>query len=65
MKAADQALLTSRERYNAGAATLVELAQARATQVQAASAMVNARYNLVLQGTVMDYYTGGLAIPTS
>ncbi|MFN8670370.1 MAG: TolC family protein [Gemmatimonadaceae bacterium] len=65
VKAADQALLTSRERYNAGAATLVELAQARATQVQAASAMVNARYNLVLQGTVMDYYTGGLAIPTS
>lgn len=63
VKAADQALLTSRERYNAGAATLVELAQARATQVQAASALVNARYNLVLQGTVMDYYTGALAVP--
>lgn len=63
MRAADQALLTSRERYNAGAATLVELAQARATQVQAASAMISARYNLVLQGTVIDYYTGALTVP--
>jgi len=63
VRAADQALLTSRERYNAGAATLVELAQARATQVQAASAMISARYNLVLQGTVIDYYTGALTVP--
>lgn len=63
VRAADQALTASNERYNAGAATLVELAQARATQVQAASALVNARYNLVLQGTVMDYYTGSLTAP--
>lgn len=63
VRAADQALTTSRERYNAGAATLVELAQARAIQVQAASALVNARYNLVLQGTVIDYYTGALPVP--
>lgn len=65
VRAADQALTTSRERYNAGAATLVELAQARAVQVQAASALVNARYNLVLQGTVIDYYTGALPVPKS
>lgn len=65
VRAADQALTTSRERYNAGAATLVELAQARAVQVQAASALVNARYNLVLQGTVIDYYTGALPVPRS
>lgn len=63
VRAAEQALTASQERYNAGAATLVELAQARATQVQAASALVTARYNLVLQGTVMDYYTGSLAAP--
>ncbi len=63
VRAADQALTASQERYNAGAATLVEVSQARATQVQAASALVNARYNLVLQGTVMDYYTGSLTAP--
>jgi hypothetical protein len=31
--------------------------QARAQQVQAASAVLSARYNLVLQQSVMAYYT--------
>jgi hypothetical protein len=44
----------------AWAATLVELTGARAQAVQAASAVSTAKYNLVLQQTVMDYYTGAL-----
>jgi outer membrane protein len=60
VRAAEQALQASQERYTAGASTLVELTQARATQVQAASTLVFARYNLQFQRTLMDYYTGDL-----
>jgi outer membrane protein len=59
-RAADLAVSATQERYRVGAATLVELTQARATQVQAASAAVNARYNLVFQQALMSYYTGEL-----
>ncbi|HEU0055095.1 MAG TPA: TolC family protein [Longimicrobium sp.] len=59
-RAADQALDATRERYQAGAGTLVELTQARATQVEAASALVAARYNLVFQRTLISYYVGEL-----
>jgi len=59
-KAAELALQTSTERYRVGAATLLEVTQARATQVQAASAVVSARYNLVLQRTLISYYVGDL-----
>ena len=59
-KAASLAVTTSQERYRVGAATLVEITQARASQVQAASALVNARYNLVFQQALMSYYTGEL-----
>jgi hypothetical protein len=38
----------------------VELANARTVQVQAASALVSARYNLVLQQTVLAYYVGDI-----
>jgi outer membrane protein len=58
--AADQALAATRERYRVGAATLVELTQSQAAQVQAASALVNARYALVFQQSLMSYYTGEL-----
>jgi outer membrane protein TolC len=51
---------TAQKRYEAGAGTLVELAQARATRVQAASAVITARYTLVFQATLMPYYTGEL-----
>jgi outer membrane protein TolC len=47
-------------RYQVGAATLLEVTQARAQQVQAASALATARNNLVLQQSVMSYYTGEL-----
>lgn len=60
VKAAELALQASQDRYSAGASTLVELTQARATQVQAASALVTARYNLQFQRTLMDYYVGDL-----
>ena len=59
-RAADLALQTVQQRYQAGAATLVELSQARASQVQAASSLVSARYNLLFQRTLADYYLGEL-----
>ena len=57
-RAADLSLRTSQERYEAGAATFVELAQTRATRVQAASALVSGRYNLLFQRVLVDYYVG-------
>ena len=60
LTASNLAVTTSQQRYNAGAGTLVELTQARAAQVQAASATVNARYSLVFQQALMSYYTGEL-----
>ncbi len=60
LKAAELALEATRERYQAGVSTMVEVTQARAAQVQAASAVVNARYSLALQRTLIDYYTGDL-----
>jgi outer membrane protein len=60
LKASDLAVTTSQQRYQAGAGTLVELTQARAAQVQAASAVVSARYGLVFQRALMSYYTGEL-----
>ena len=60
LAAATQSVTMTQQRYQAGAATLVEVTQARAQQVQAASAVATARNNLVLQQTVMAYYTGAL-----
>ena len=57
-RAAELALSTSQQRYESGAATLVELAQARASSVQGASAVVSGRYNLLFQRVMMDYYVG-------
>ena len=59
-KAASLAVATTQQRYQVGAATLVELTQARATQVQAQSAFINARNNLVFQQSLMSYFTGEL-----
>jgi len=61
LRAAQLALETSQQRYNVGAATLVELTQARAAQVRAAGDLVNARYGLVFQARLMEYYQGVLA----
>jgi len=60
LRSAEQALQAAQDRYEAGASTLVELTQARAVQVQAASALVSARYNLQFQRILIDYYVGDL-----
>lgn len=60
LEAAELALETTRERYQAGVATLLEVTQARATLVQAASARVAARYGVVLQRLLLDYYVGAI-----
>jgi outer membrane protein len=60
LSAATQAVDMTQKRYQAGAATLVEVTQARAQEVQAASAAATARNNLVLQEAMMSYYTGQL-----
>jgi outer membrane protein len=58
--AARQSLQATTERYQAGVGTLVEVTQARATLAQAQSALVTARYNLLFQRTLVDYYVGDL-----
>ncbi|HYH80073.1 MAG TPA: TolC family protein [Longimicrobium sp.] len=58
--AARQSLQATTERYQAGVGTLVELTQARAAQAQGQSALVSARYNLLFQRTLVDYYVGSL-----
>jgi outer membrane protein len=60
LTAATQALDAVQQRYNVGAATLLDVTQARAQRVNAASSIATARYNLVLTQAVIAYYTGEL-----
>jgi outer membrane protein len=60
LTAATQALEAMQQRYNVGAATLLEVTQMRAQRVTAASQLANARYNLVLNQAAMAYFTGEL-----
>ena len=60
LQAADLALEAAQERYNVGAGTIVELTDARATQVRAASERVQARYDFLFQKRLIDYYLGTL-----
>ncbi|MDB4892756.1 MAG: outer rane efflux protein [Gemmatimonadetes bacterium] len=59
-KAADLAVTTTQKRYELGSSTLLELTQARAAQLQAASAVVTARYTVAFQRAAMSYYAGDL-----
>jgi outer membrane protein len=59
-KAADLAVSTTLARYQVGTSTLLELTQARASQLQAATAVVTARNALAFQNALMPYYTGEL-----
>lgn len=59
-QAATLALEAAQERYNVGAGTIVELTDARATQVRAASEQVQARYDFLFQKRLIDYYLGVL-----
>jgi outer membrane protein len=58
--AAALALEVAQARYRAGLATFVEVTLARATLVQAQSAVVSSRSSLVFQQALMSYYTGVL-----
>jgi outer membrane protein len=60
LRAAQLAFEMTRERYQVGAATLVELTQLRASLTQAESALVSARYSLAFQQQLIDYYVGDL-----
>jgi len=59
-----QALEAARERYNVGAATLVELTQAQSDFVQASQEEVTARYTIYIRKRLIRFYTGELD-PTS
>ncbi|HZF16294.1 MAG TPA: TolC family protein [Steroidobacteraceae bacterium] len=59
-KSATLSLEAVTDRYSAGAATLVEVSEARASQVTAASAVVAARYGALFERTLLDYYVGNL-----
>jgi len=58
--AAALALQAAQARYRVGAATFVEVTVARATLIQAQSAVVSARSAVVFQESLMSYYTGVL-----
>jgi len=60
LQAAQRALEASQERYRVGAAALLEVTQARAAQVEAASALVTARSTLQLQEVVIGYHIGAI-----
>ncbi|HET9423762.1 MAG TPA: TolC family protein [Gemmatimonadaceae bacterium] len=60
LTAASQALEATQQRYNVGAATLLDVTQARAQRVNAASALATARYALLLNQAAMSYFTGEL-----
>ncbi|MBV6418442.1 MAG: Outer membrane efflux protein BepC [Steroidobacteraceae bacterium] len=64
LRAAQRALEATDQRYRAGAATLVELTQSRATQVAAAGAEVSARYAVEFRRRLLDYYVGNLTAAT-
>lgn len=60
LAAAQLAATTQARRYDVGAGTLVEVTTARAQLVQAASAVVSAKYAVAFQQSLMAYYVGDL-----
>jgi outer membrane protein len=60
VQASRRALEATEARYPAGVATLFEVTQARADFVDATSAEIRARYSLLFEDRVLDYYTGAL-----
>jgi outer membrane protein len=58
LAAAQKAVEATQARYKVGAATLVEVSQAQAQEVSAASALATARNNLVLQEKAIDFAVG-------
>ncbi len=60
LQSAELALEAEQERYNVGASTLVELTQARAAFVQAASNRADAKFSFIFRKRLIDYYVGVL-----
>jgi outer membrane protein len=60
LRAADLAASTTERRYQVGAGTLLEVTTARAQLVQAASAVITARYTLAFQQSLMAFFVGDL-----
>ncbi|MDZ7719241.1 MAG: TolC family protein [Balneolaceae bacterium] len=58
LTASEKAFETQQERYNVGASTLIELSQAQANFVEAQSNYTQARYNLIFQEKLLNYYLG-------
>ena len=59
-QAAQEALAATEERYTVGAATLVELSQSRATYVDAASSLMEARYGVLMEHLTVEYSRGNI-----
>jgi outer membrane protein len=55
---AKKSLETQQERYNIGASTLIELAQANAQFVEASSNRAQAKFRLIFQEQLINYYVG-------
>ena len=60
LRAAEQARAAAQERYNLGAASIVELRNANSDYVDAASQQVRARYSLLFFKKQIDYRVGRL-----
>lgn len=60
VRAARQARDAAQERYNLGAASIVELTNANRNFVQAASQRIRARYNFLFQQKLIAYHVGTL-----
>lgn len=56
----ERAFESQQERYNVGASTLIELSQAQANFVTAQSNFTQAKYNLIFQEKLLDYFIGRL-----
>ena len=61
LDAAQRAAAAAERRYELGAATFVEVVQARSTLTSARSAALQARFNVLLAHRLIAYYTGTLA----
>jgi outer membrane protein len=57
-KYSEQALGNMEERYKVNASTLVELAQARASNLQSSYNLINARYGHLVKGLAVLFYSG-------
>jgi outer membrane protein len=55
-----QALQSMEERYKVNASTLVELMQARASNLQSSYNLINAKYSRLVKGVAVLYYSGGI-----